>query len=755
MKFSLFATILFLLIFTGMTAQAQQVSVNAANYTPGFSPGALASAFGENLSATTEASTKLPLPTELGGTRVLVNGVAAPLLYVSPFQINYQLPQKTSVGDAEVIIERNTGAKFRETITVKNSAFSAFSFDATGNGAGAILDGRTFKQGPHEIVTNNGEPTILALFGTGLGELSSRDVASNRIHLLVGGTEAKIHYAGPQNFYAGLDQINFELPSNVADHGTLPIVVKIDDVATNSVTVDLMSKDTASLSFAVNESFTESSEIAALRVSPFPDIDSLKVTIRSVNLVTDKNVEVAVLAAPLSVDLLSPESSAKLIKRLNVKAGTYIALTGEISEVVASFKGTAVAMKLTTKNFTQKLKVPVTLSKDSTVGVSLAFDLMGSVKKQADGSYIFDPMLLLNQILPIAAPTPLQKFEGKILSLTATTKQLKVQKGEGSTASTITVDATKAKIISADGKAADFSALKVDQKIEVTGQLNSSGVVEALAILIGGTPPAPARPVTAIGTINSVNVAGKSFELNVTSLIGINTLVAVKKITVKWDDKTKFVDDLYGSTTPDKLLVGQNATATLTALAEPALATVVAISHPHANGLVTNIGGLPNSFVIDKYVDPRSTIAFVPKVTIRLSATTKIKNVFGVQLKPADITVGSQIDAVGNMLAGSSEMSAEFVVVLGTEIKGVTSDVSANAKTFVVTDDKGAKHKVTVSERTAILIGVGPTALPFGFTKPDEFIKLLATKTYTVTIFGITNASGALEAFSINANEKK
>ena len=755
MKFSLFATILFLLIFTGMTAQAQQVSVNAANYTPGFSPGALASAFGENLSATTEASTKLPLPTELGGTRVLVNGVAAPLLYVSPFQINYQLPQKTSVGDAEVIIERNTGAKFRETITVKNSAFSAFSFDATGNGAGAILDGRTFKQGPHEIVTNNGEPTILALFGTGLGELSSRDVASNRIHLLVGGTEAKIHYAGPQNFYAGLDQINFELPSNVADHGTLPIVVKIDDVATNSVTVDLMSKDTASLSFAVNESFTESSEIAALRVSPFPDIDSLKVTIRSVNLVTDKNVEVAVLAAPLSVDLLSPESSAKLIKRLNVKAGTYIALTGEISEVVASFKGTAVAMKLTTKNFTQKLKVPVTLSKDSTVGVSLAFDLMGSVKKQTDGSYIFDPMLLLNQILPIAAPTPLQKFEGKILSLTATTKQLKVQKGEGSTASTITVDATKAKIISADGKAADFSALKVDQKIEVTGQLNSSGVVEALAILIGGTPPAPARPVTAIGTINSVNVAGKSFELNVTSLIGINTLVAVKKITVKWDDKTKFVDDLYGSTTPDKLLVGQNATATLTALAEPALATVVAISHPHANGLVTNIGGLPNSFVIDKYVDPRSTIAFVPKVTIRLSATTKIKNVFGAPLKPADITLGSQIDAVGNMLAGSSEMSAEFVVVLGTEIKGVTSDVSANAKTFVVTDDKGAKHKVTVSERTAILIGVGPTALPFGFTKPDEFIKLLATKTYTVTIFGITNASGALEAISINANEKK
>ncbi len=755
MKISLSATILFFLIFTGLTAQAQQVSVNAADYTPGFSPGALASAFGENLSSSTEASTKLPLPTELGGTRVLVNGVAAPLLYVSPFQINYQLPEKTSVGEVEVVIERNTGAKFRETIKVKNSAFSAFSFDATGSGAGAILDGRTFKQGPHEVLTTNGEPTILALFGTGLGELSSRDLASNRIHVFVGGIEAKVHYAGPQNYFAGLDQINFELPPNVADHGTLPIIVKIDNTSTNSVTVDLMSKDTTSLSVAVNESFTESSEIAALRVSPFPDIDSLKVTIRLINLVTDKNVEVAILSAPLSVDLLSSESFAKLIKRLNVKAGTYVSITGEVSDVAASFKGTAVAMKLANKNFTQKLKAPLTLTKDSPVGVSLAFDLMASVKKQADGSYVFDPMLLLNQILPIAPPTPLQKFDGKIVSLDAATKQLKVQKGEGSAASTIIVDAAKARIVAADGKGADFSALKVDQKVAVTGHLNSAGTVEALSILIGGAPPPPARPVTAIGTINSVNVAGKSFELNVTQLIGVNTLVAVKKITVKWDDKTKFVDDLSGSITADKLLVGQNAAATLTALAEPALALLVAISHPHANGLVTNIGGLPNSFVIDKYIDPRSTIIASPKIIIKLSATTKIRNAFGAQLKPTDITVGAQIDAVGNMAPGGSEMNAEFVVVFGKEIKGLTSEVSASAKTFVVTDDKGVKTKVSVGERTTILIGAGPTSLPFGFTKPDEFIKLLANKSYTVTVFGMMNASGTLEAFSLNANEKK
>ncbi len=68
--------------------QAQQTSVNAADYSLNLAPGALASAFGTDLAAATEQAKGLPLPTELAGTRVLVNGKAALLLYVSPSQIN-------------------------------------------------------------------------------------------------------------------------------------------------------------------------------------------------------------------------------------------------------------------------------------------------------------------------------------------------------------------------------------------------------------------------------------------------------------------------------------------------------------------------------------------------------------------------------------------------------------------------------------------------------------------------------------------
>jgi uncharacterized protein (TIGR03437 family) len=747
---------LFLWLFLCLTCvatRAQQTSVNAADYSSNLAPGALASAFGVDLAATTEAAMSLPLPTQLAGTRVLVNGKAASLLYVSPSQINYQIPADTPVGNVEVVVER-ANSRSRETINVRSAGFAAFSFDSTGTGDGAILDGRTFQRGPHNTQTERGEATILALFGTGLGEASSRDFVSRRVRVFVGGLEAKVHYAGPQGHFVGLEQINFELPPSVAQHGTLPVVVKIDDQPTNSVTVDVVTNETASLSVAVEESFTSSNEIAGLRVSPFADIDTLKVTLRTVNLVTEQGVEVAVLSSPLTVDLLAPEAAARLVKRLNVKAGTYVALTAEVSEVIAANKGQAVAMRLVNKNVRQTLRAPLKLDKETTVGVSFAFDVRASVKKDASG-YVFDPVMLLNVLAPSAPPQPLQKFEGVITKLDAATKQLEVRKGEGATASTIVVDATKARVLTLQGRPAVFGDLKVNDKIEVTGLLNGRGVVEAIVIILGGTPPPPPRPVIATGTINSINLAGKTFELNVESLIGVQTFAPVRKMTIKWDDKTTFFDDLRGAITADRLLVGQRVTVNLARFAEPSLALRVLVLNPHVRGTVADIRGLPNSFVVNDNSDPRIA-APVRLITVKLTATTKIKSVLGAELKPADITLGTQVDAVGAL--SGNEMTAEYVVVIGVEVKGVTSEVDVNANTFVLTDDKGAKTKVGVNARTLImLVPLSGEVVIQGFRpiRPEEFIKLIANKPHTAIAFGLKDSSGVLQALTIRAEEKK
>ncbi len=85
--------------------------VNAASYAAGFSSlsrtgypqtggepalaaGSLASIFGSDLAASTLVA-QTPLPIRLGGTSVSVNGIAAPLLFVSPAQIDFQVPSSS------------------------------------------------------------------------------------------------------------------------------------------------------------------------------------------------------------------------------------------------------------------------------------------------------------------------------------------------------------------------------------------------------------------------------------------------------------------------------------------------------------------------------------------------------------------------------------------------------------------------------------------------------------------------------------
>jgi hypothetical protein len=79
-------------------------------------PGAIASIFGRNLAASTAIAGSYPLPRTLAGTSVAVNGVAAPLFYVSPGQINFQVPFSTDTGSysgyghASIIVTTAAGA---------------------------------------------------------------------------------------------------------------------------------------------------------------------------------------------------------------------------------------------------------------------------------------------------------------------------------------------------------------------------------------------------------------------------------------------------------------------------------------------------------------------------------------------------------------------------------------------------------------------------------------------------------------------
>ena len=90
-------------------------SVSAASYSPlGVASEAIIASFGSGVAATTSNATTIPLPTELAGTTVKIKDIAgierlAPLFFVSPQQVNYQIPAGTIPGAASVIIANVSG----------------------------------------------------------------------------------------------------------------------------------------------------------------------------------------------------------------------------------------------------------------------------------------------------------------------------------------------------------------------------------------------------------------------------------------------------------------------------------------------------------------------------------------------------------------------------------------------------------------------------------------------------------------------
>lgn len=85
------------------------VVVSAATFKTELAPEAIAAAFGKNLAMRSESATRLPLPTQLAGTTVLVDNKLAQLFFVSPGQVNFLIPPDTRLGKVNVVISSGTG----------------------------------------------------------------------------------------------------------------------------------------------------------------------------------------------------------------------------------------------------------------------------------------------------------------------------------------------------------------------------------------------------------------------------------------------------------------------------------------------------------------------------------------------------------------------------------------------------------------------------------------------------------------------
>jgi uncharacterized protein (TIGR03437 family) len=217
-------------------------------------PGSLATANGAGLATATSGSTPLTLATTFGGSSVSIvdstgKTFAAPLLYVSPTQINFEFPSDVAAGTAKVTITSGDGTKSTANVQVVAAAPGLFTLNGSGLAAAyAVRVAADGTQTPIEAYTIGSGGAIVAnpislgastdkvyliLFGTGLPS------ASSSVTVTVNGVNAPVLYAGPGGGFAGLDQFNVLLPASLAGKGNVNVQLTAGGVASNPVQVTI------------------------------------------------------------------------------------------------------------------------------------------------------------------------------------------------------------------------------------------------------------------------------------------------------------------------------------------------------------------------------------------------------------------------------------------------------------------------------------------------------------------------------------
>ncbi|MDT5262882.1 MAG: uncharacterized protein QOC61_1886, partial [Acidobacteriota bacterium] len=190
---------------------------------------------GKNLSLSSAFAARLAdnsFPLNFQNVSVSVGGRAAQIFFVSPSQINFNLPAGLDAGPLEVSVRNPDGFEIRGTINVARTAPGVFTANSAGTGSALALDNFTLGPGPFDVTDETGEPRRLIIFCTGLR------YATN-IEVTIGGRSAKVEAVVPSPDLPGLDQLHVALSSHLRGAGTVSLVVRADGVESNRTTLML------------------------------------------------------------------------------------------------------------------------------------------------------------------------------------------------------------------------------------------------------------------------------------------------------------------------------------------------------------------------------------------------------------------------------------------------------------------------------------------------------------------------------------
>jgi uncharacterized protein (TIGR03437 family) len=207
------------------------------------SPGGLFSIYGTNLAGAAQSAGAFPLPTTLGGVSVLVNGVTAPLSYVSPTQINAQMPTGVAAGRATVSVRNASGTTEGVGVDVVSAGPAILEYGsgrAVATAGSGVLNTNDAPAAVGDVVivylTGIGavEPAVAAGAAAPLTTLSRAVLAAEAT---IGGVPAEIQFLGLAPGFAGLAQANLVVPA--VGGGVKPVEIMVNGVRSNAPVVSV------------------------------------------------------------------------------------------------------------------------------------------------------------------------------------------------------------------------------------------------------------------------------------------------------------------------------------------------------------------------------------------------------------------------------------------------------------------------------------------------------------------------------------
>jgi uncharacterized protein (TIGR03437 family) len=221
---------------TGAPSASISGIVSAADGTSAVAPGGLITIYGQNMSPSSVAAGSIPLSTALGNSCLGVNGQPIPLLYVSPQQMNAQLPFNIS-GSATLTVHTPGGSSNNYNFTVQQTAPSIFVGNASGTEIATVV-----RNNNNQLVTptnpiHQKAKDAITIYLTGMGATSPSiqagqpapgkplAVAAVQPTVTLGGADLSVSYAGLVPGETGVYQINAAVPSFVPTGLSVPLVI--------------------------------------------------------------------------------------------------------------------------------------------------------------------------------------------------------------------------------------------------------------------------------------------------------------------------------------------------------------------------------------------------------------------------------------------------------------------------------------------------------------------------------------------------